>query len=544
MTSALGRGARLFAELDVELLAFERAAARIEQGFSVVGLCMAAYVGFFVAPAMGRALAVGATVGLAWFTAVHELLARGRAVRVVSRANSVVELLVPGTTLVVIARTQGAAYALGSWVPPLLFALLVMLAAVRLKPALPMLAGLLGAAQYLLAYVFFVRTEPMLGYLDDALYRPPMQIVRAVSIIVFGAVGMFASASLRSAVGNAARKERARDLFGKYRIGAPIAAGGMGTVYEALYCPEGGFERKVAIKRIHTHLAQDARFVSGFRSEAELSARLAHPNIVAVLDFGLVDDTYFLAMELVEGIDLLRLRKRCKATGIAMPSSIVAFVGREICEGLAYAHERAVDGAGKPLRVVHRDLNPANVLVSRTGQVKISDFGVAKALGDSKSHETRNIVGKTPYLAPEQVRGEGFDARADLFAVGLVLWELLCLRPAFQRESDAQTLVAIMNSVAPPPSSVRPELAEGPWDAFCAKALMPAPAQRFQTAAEMSAALARLLESEGVPKLDELAEFLRRVEAAPDAPPATERGDGQEGNTDMDAPTVREVSGE
>ncbi len=537
-----GRGSLLFAELDAELLVFERAATRVEQGFSVVGLCMAAYVGLFVAPQMGRALAIGATCVLAWFTVANQMLTRKRAVPFFSRANPIVELLLPGATLVVIARTQGAAYALGSWVPPLMFALLVMLATFRLKPTLPLLAGVLGGAEYLLVYFFFVRTEPSLGFLDGALYRVPMQVVRAASIVVFGAIGSFASAGLRNAVGNAARKERARDLFGKYRIGARIAGGGMGTVYEALYCPEGGFERKVAIKRIHPHLAMDARFVTGFRNEAELCARLAHPNIVAVLDFGLVDDTYFLAMEYVDGIDLLRVRKRCKAAGIAIPSSIVALIGREVCEGLSYAHERAVDGSGKPLRVVHRDLNPANVLVSRTGQIKISDFGVAKALGESKSHETRNFVGKMPYLAPEQARGEAFDARADLFAVGLLVWELLCLYPTFQRETDAQTLLGVMNTVAPPPSSVRAELAGGPWDAFCAKALAPDPERRFQTAGEMSMALARLLELEGVPKLDEMATFLRKVEEAPDAPVA--EASAPETNLEMDAPTVKEPRSE
>jgi eukaryotic-like serine/threonine-protein kinase len=529
--------APMLAELDTQLLVFERAAARSAQGFAVVGICMAAYVGFFIASDMGRALGIACIVALAWFSIVHALLVRGRAQRLLGWLNPAFELAVPGIALVLLARTQGAAYALGSWVPPLLFALLVMFSTVRLKPALPMTMGLLGAVEYLAVYATVLRTAPMGGHLDEALYRPTMQAVRAVSIVVFGAIGMFASAGLRRAVGQAARQTRAKDLFGKYRIGERIASGGMGTVYAALYCPEGGFERKVAVKRIHPHLVQDTRFVDGFRHEAELCARLAHPNIVAVFDFGIVEDTYFLAMEFVEGMDLLRVRKRCKAAGIAMPPALVALVGREICEGLAYAHERALDAGGRPLRVVHRDLNPSNVLVSRLGQVKISDFGVAKALGDSKSHETKNFVGKMPYLAPEQARGEAFDARVDLFSLGLVLWELLCLRPVFQRESDAQTLLSVMNTVAPAPSTLRAELAGGPWDAFSAKALEPDAGARFQSAREMGAALDALCAHEGMPRAEALAAFLAEVEAAPDLPSADPM---TETKNDLDPPTVKE----
>ena len=355
-------------------------------------------------------------------------------------------------------------------------------------------------------------------------------------------MGMAVSATLRRTVGQAASQTRARDLFGKYRIGAKIASGGMGTVYEALYCPEGGFQRRVAIKRVHAHLAQEGTFVDSFRAEAELGARLAHPNIVAVFDFGLVEDTYFFAMEHIEGMDLLRLRKRCKAAGLIIPAPLVAFIGREIAAGLAFAHQTALGADGKPLRVVHRDLNPANILVSRTGQVKISDFGVAKALGDERKYATRHFVGKMSYVAPEQAKGEEFDARADLFSLGLVIWELLCLRRVFERETDAETLLAVMGTVAPPPSTLRTELAGGPWDAFLARALQPNPAMRFQTATEMLSGLNGLLDHEGVPRPDDLSNFLREVELlSPIAGGSSASDRSSEGSSRSEAATVRET---
>jgi eukaryotic-like serine/threonine-protein kinase len=532
----------LWAEFDAKVAVLELAVVRVEQAISTVGLIIALYVAAFVVPVMGRTLAICSAFTIAWFSLVRALLARGRAVRTLRVVNPLVELLIPGIGLVVMAHTQGAAYALGSWVPPMLFVFLVLLSILRLQPALPLVIGVVGGAEYLLVYVLVLRREPMLGYLDGALYRLPMQVVRSISILLFGAMGMAVSATLRRTVGQAASQTRARDLFGKYRIGAKIASGGMGTVYEALYCPEGGFQRKVAIKRVHAHLAQEASFVDSFRAEAELGARLAHPNIVAVFDFGLVEDTYFFAMEHIEGMDLLRLRKRCKAAGLVIPAPLVAIIGREIAAGLAFAHEIALGADGRPMRVVHRDLNPSNVLVSRTGQVKISDFGVAKALGDERKHATRHFVGKMSYVAPEQAKGEAFDARADLFSLGLVIWELLCLRRVFERDTEAETLLAVMGTVAPPPSALRPELAAGPWDAFLAKALQPDPGMRFQTAAEMVSALNALMDHEGVPRPDDLSNFLQDVERlAPTAMVSSASDRSSEGSSRTEAATVREI---
>jgi serine/threonine-protein kinase len=243
-------------------------------------------------------------------------------------------------------------------------------------------------------------------------------------------------------------------------------------------------------------------------------------------------------MEYVDGMDLSKVRKRCAAAKLAIPSRLVAFIGREIAEGLAFAHEVAQGADGRPLHVVHRDLNPANILVSRTGQVKISDFGVAKVLGEASAHETKNVVGKLAYLAPELARGTTFDARVDVFALGLVLWELLCLKQAYARESDAATLSAVVQSRVPPPSLARPDLAGTRWDAFFDRALQPDYEKRYASAREASAALVQILADEGMPKPGELVDFFSQVEALP-APAAVSQSVSTVAGS-LEAPTVLE----
>ena len=535
--SATG-AAPLWVEFDAEVVTLERGIARAAQVASVVGLLLAAGVGVLVTASMGLALAVLAVASIVWFSIAYALLSRGRALAVVLWANLAVLLFLPCFSLIIMASTQGAAYALGSWVAPLLFAFAIILTMTRLRPVLPLVFGSTSAAAYLAIYFLVLRNAPLVGDLDGALYRPAMQLTRAATLVFFGLLGALATRAIRSMVGRAAKKSREKDLFGKYRVGARIASGGMGSVYEAVYCPEGGFERKVAIKRVHPHLALDPAFVTRFREEAELGARLAHPNIVTVLDFGREGDTYFFAMEFVDGMDLAKVRRRCKKANLVIPSRLVAFIGREIAEGLAFAHEVAQGADGKALRVVHRDLNPANILVSRTGQVKISDFGVATVLGEEAVHATKRLVGKFAYLAPELARGAAFDTRVDIFALGLVLWELLCLKQAYARDSDAATLSAVAHSSVEPPSLLRPDLAGTEWDAFCEKALQPDCEKRFASAREVSAALAEILEREGMPPPGELLEFLRQVEAIPAAEAGSSQSLSAQPTDPLESPTV------
>jgi serine/threonine-protein kinase len=309
--------------------------------------------------------------------------------------------------------------------------------------------------------------------------------------MVGGVLGMLVSRGLRTVIGRAESSVREQDLFGKYRLIRQVASGGMGTVHEALYCPEGGFERRVAIKRIHPHLAEQDSFVQAFRVEAELCARLVHSNIVQVFDFGRVGDTYFLAMEYVDGLTLLSFLRRMSGAQRVLSPAVVAYLGRQILGGLAYSHSGAIGTDGKPLRVIHRDLSPANVLLSTNGEVKISDFGLARALKDAASTRTRTVAGHAGYMAPEQAQGLPLDERCDLFGLAVMLWELLAGRRLFQRDNEATTLLALVSEPIAPISSVRPDL-DASWDVFFERGLARDPVARFASAGEMAAVLDRV----------------------------------------------------
>jgi serine/threonine protein kinase len=236
-----------------------------------------------------------------------------------------------------------------------------------------------------------------------------------------------------------------------------------------------------------------------------------HHHIVQVLDFGRIDDAYFLAMEYVDGITLRELMRRADAQGARIPGDVCVFIGDGILAGLGFAHEDARDSDGARLRVVHRDLAPANVLVSKAGAVKITDFGIARALRDAASTVT-GVVGHAGHMAPEQVEGAAFDERADLFCAGIILWELVCGRSLFDRPSDAASLRAISLAEVPAPSSIDPQLA--PWDRFLLRALARQPADRFQSAREMAAALNDVAANVGRANEDALARLIASLRPA------------------------------
>jgi serine/threonine protein kinase len=222
-------------------------------------------------------------------------------------------------------------------------------------------------------------------------------------------------------------------LFGKYELLERLGAGGMAIVYRARYTAAPGITKPVVIKRVLGHFAEDPAFVQMFIHEARLSMGLNHGNIVQVFDFGQVEGEYFLAMELVDGQPLSRVLKAAQAMGLAqLPAPLAVSIAIEMCKGLHYAHTRT-DERGQPLGVVHRDISPDNVLVSYEGEVKISDFGIAKAELVGRPVTASGVVkGKFLYLSPEQARGakglDGLDARSDVYAVGVVLYRMLCGR--------------------------------------------------------------------------------------------------------------------
>ena len=247
--------------------------------------------------------------------------------------------------------------------------------------------------------------------------------------------------------------------FGRYRLLERIGAGGMANVYRARTDGPDGTAREVVIKRVLPELSRHPEFSSMLVAEARLSARLSHPNIVEIYELGRVGDEYFVAMELVDGVDLVRLLNRCIRAERPLPVGSGCLVVTELARALAYAHDLC-DTEGRPLSIVHRDVTPSNVMVTRTGGIKLLDFGVAKAAEHIRDERTRTgtLRGKVNYLSPEIADGLPADRRADIFALGIVLHECLTLKRLFKAEGDLQTLRLIRDAKVAPPSTVRPDV--------------------------------------------------------------------------------------
>ncbi len=276
--------------------------------------------------------------------------------------------------------------------------------------------------------------------------------------------------------------------FGKYTLFELIGRGGMAEVYKARIQGPAGFERTFVVKRILPHLSSDPAFIKMFVEEAKLSARLAHPNIVHIFELGAVDGEYFISMEYIRGHDLSEtMRGIWKTLGPPRPE-LVAYIGREACRGLAYAHS-LTDDQGEPLGMVHRDISPSNVMLSYEGAVKLLDFGIAKALGDApETTKTGTMKGKYAYMAPEQTEGENVDNRSDIFACGIVLHEVLTGRRLFKGSNDVQTIERVRRCEVPRPSLQNPAVPPA-LDAIVLKALARNPADRWSDAADMANAL-------------------------------------------------------
>ena len=414
------------------------------------------------------------------------------------------ETLVPAMVLVVMHERQGTAYALGSWVPPQLAAVFIFGSILRLRSDVPLLMGTVSAVSYATAYAVFLYPEidP-----NELLHSPSMQAVRALSLALVGAAASLGVRSLRATILSADRDVRAKELFGKYRLEEDIASGGMGRVVLATYAPEGGFERKVAIKLVHPHLAKDPMFVERFRTEAELSSRLHHPGIVAALDFGKAKDTWFFAMEYVDGRPLADILKDLRMGRRLIEPRIVLAMGLQLADALDHAHAHAAGPDGRLLRVLHRDLTPSNILLDRSGQFKISDFGVARAMGGGDSLHTDHLVGKPSYVCPEALRNLPIDERADLWSLGVVLYEAIANRRLFKRQAESATLLAVLEDPVPPLDEVRPGLGAA-WQLFFDRALARDPERRFRTAADVARALRELQAVEGRATPEEVSELL------------------------------------
>ncbi len=273
---------------------------------------------------------------------------------------------------------------------------------------------------------------------------------------------------------------------GRYRLYEPIAAGGMATVHLGQTTGAFGFARLVAIKRLHPHLALDVDFTEMFLDEARIAARIHHPNVVTTLDVVGQDRDLFIVMEYVPGASLAQLLSAAREAERAVPPAIVSAIVRDALRGLQAAHE-VRDERGVPLELVHRDVSPQNILIGLDGVSRVADFGVAKAANRAHATSDGRMKGKLAYMSPEQLQRQPVDHRADLYAMGVVLWEALTLQGLF-RADDALgvvTLILAGNQVAP--SALLPE--ETRFDALVSRALSLRPEERFGSAGEMLAAL-------------------------------------------------------
>ncbi|WP_407653847.1 serine/threonine protein kinase [Archangium lipolyticum] len=246
--------------------------------------------------------------------------------------------------------------------------------------------------------------------------------------------------------------------LGRYQVLDKLATGGMAEVYLARATGPMGFEKELVVKRILPHLASDERFVEMFLAEARLAARLNHPNIVQVFDFGEADGTWYLAMEYVDGLNLKVLLKRAREAGVELPPASCARIIASVCEGLAYAHERTDPATGEPLEIIHRDISPDNILLSRDGAVKVVDFGIAKEAGQELRTQTGVVKGKLAYMPPERFRGVETDRRMDVYGLGVVLYELLTGHKPYETDSGGELVRAILYEQPVPVTKWRPEL--------------------------------------------------------------------------------------
>ena len=287
------------------------------------------------------------------------------------------------------------------------------------------------------------------------------------------------------------RRESLPQVIGRYEIHGKIASGGMASVHFGRLLGGAGFARTVAIKRLHPHLAEDPAFCASIIDEARLAARIHHPNVVPTLDVVSHEGELLLVMEYVRGESLAQAMTAVAARGERIPLPIVSAVAVGALSGLHAAHEATSDG-GSPLNIVHRDVSPQNVLIGVDGLARVIDFGVAKAAGRVQTTREGVVKGKFAYMAPEQLAARRLTRTADVYAMGVVLWEMLTCRRLFDGADEAELMGSLMAGAKDPPSAHAPGLPPA-LDALVMKALAPVSAARYPTARAMAEELASLV---------------------------------------------------
>jgi serine/threonine protein kinase len=276
----------------------------------------------------------------------------------------------------------------------------------------------------------------------------------------------------------------------RYRVLDKIAHGGMAEIFLALQTGAEGFQKTVVLKRILPALAADPSFVGMLVDEAHIASTLNHSNLVQVLDLGKADNQYFLVLEFVDGWSLEQVRRRAVKARLKFPLPLALYIVSSLCRGLAYVHTRKQDG--KALGIVHRDVNPQNVLLSREGEVKLADFGIAKAIGKREKSATGVIKGKFAYMSPEQSIGSELDARSDLFSVGTLLYILTTGKKPFEGATDLDVLMQVRKARYDKPSELVKDF-NPDVERFIARALRSDLSRRWQTAEQMADRLDAIL---------------------------------------------------
>ena len=285
--------------------------------------------------------------------------------------------------------------------------------------------------------------------------------------------------------------------FGKYQLLKRLAVGGMAEIYLARQTGLQGFEKLVVVKIILPNLADDQKFVGMFLDEARLAATLNHPNVVQVYDLGQEKGAYYIAMEFIAGQDLTAVVKKAKKAVGNISIDVAGRIIANAAEALQYAHTLK-DNMGRPLNLVHRDVSPSNILVSYSGATKLVDFGIAKAESQNAKTQAGTLKGKYSYMSPELIRGQPIDGRNDVFALGIVFYEVLVGRRLFRRETELAIIHDILEGKVPPPSKLRPEI-PAEIDKIVMKAIEKDVKNRYQSAQEMQLAIERFLSSGGHP---------------------------------------------
>ena len=284
--------------------------------------------------------------------------------------------------------------------------------------------------------------------------------------------------------------EDGMEQFGNFVLLNRVAFGGMAEVFRARLQGHVGFQRIVAVKRILPEYSEDPTFIQMFTDEARIAGSLTHPHIVQINELGEVDGIYYISMEFIDGIDLARVIKIRRTLEQPIPLGIILDITIPVCKALHYAHT-ALDPNNKPLNMIHRDVTPHNILISKKAEIKLTDFGIAKASQNISTTAVGELKGKLSYMSPEQAEGRPLDQRTDIFQVGIVLYEMLTLRKMFEGNSDKSVLHKIQNGLYPTPRQVTatiPELMEQ----ITLKALAVDPKHRYQTAQELEQDLVKL----------------------------------------------------